>query len=174
MKRVLSIIIFLVSIVSLSAQKIADYNKLDGSYFGKKYDVYITKSRDTLRVGDSLVIGKTSADSHFKFINQANQFGGSQLSGHGIKIKKMIVKKFGKNREPVLWIDFRGWGLYPVYIAYEQALEEGEVLNSDGNPTRKQAIEQLKEAKTLYDLKVIDIKEYEAIKTKLTPIIIKK
>ena len=92
MKRVLSIIIFLVSI-SLSAQKIADYNKLDGSYFGKKYDVYITKSRDTVRVGDSLVIGKTSTDSHFKFINQANQFGGSQLSGHGIKIKKMIVEK---------------------------------------------------------------------------------
>tara|TARA_R110000822_G_scaffold305007_2_gene430476 strand:+ start:1132 stop:1653 length:522 start_codon:yes stop_codon:yes gene_type:complete len=173
MKRVLSIIIFLVSI-SLSAQKIADYNKLDGSYFGKKYDVYITKSRDTVRVGDSLVIGKTSTDSHFKFINQANQFGGSQLSGHGIKIKKMIVEKFGKNREPVLWIDFRGWGLYPVYIAYEQALEEGELLNPNGTPTRKQAIEQLKEAKTLYDLEVIDVNEYEAIKTKLTPIIINK
>lgn len=173
MKRVLSIIIFLVSI-SLSAQKTADYNKLDGSYFGKKYDVYITKSGDTLRVGDSLVIGKTSADTHFKYINQANQFGGSQLSGHRIKIKKMIVQKFGKNQDPVLWIDFRGWGLYPVYIAYEQALEEGEVLNPSGNPTRKQAIEQLKEAKTLYDLEVIDIKEYEAIKTKLTPIILKK
>jgi len=54
MKRFLFNIIFLLSI-SLSAQKIADYNQLDGSYFGKKYDVYITKSRDTIRVGDSLV-----------------------------------------------------------------------------------------------------------------------
>lgn len=169
--RFLFFILVLLSI-SLNAQKIADYKSLEGSIFGKKVDIYITKSRDTLKIGDTLIIGKMSAENHFRFINQANQFGGSQLTGHKITIKKMLVDKRGKQGDPTLWVDFRGWGLYPVYISYEQAIESGEVINPNGKLTREQAINKLREAKELLELEVITQDEYDKLKDELTPIIV--
>ncbi|WP_165749949.1 hypothetical protein [Cellulophaga sp. Z1A5H] len=166
--------IFLVCILSwtfLFSQKVANYETLDGSYFGKRVDMYITKSKDTLRIGDTLTIGKMSNENHYQYINQANQFAGSQLSGHKIIIKKLIVEKANKNRQAVLWVDFRGWGLYPVFISYEQASEAGEVIVSNSKMTREQAIDELKEAKDLLELEVISKDEYNKLKERLTPII---
>ncbi len=168
--RLLFLILTLASI-NLNAQKIADYENLDGTFFGKKVDVYITKSRDTISVGDTLEIGNMSAENHFRFINQANQFGGSQLTGKKIKIKKLIVDQRGKNTDPTLWIDFRGWGLYPVFISYEQAIEYGEVVNPSGKMTKNEAMDKLREAKELLELEVINQEEYNKLKDELTPII---
>ncbi len=155
----------------LNAQEIADFKTLDYNFNAKNIDAYISKAGDTLRIGDSLVIGKMSSDQHFQFINQMNQFGGSQLTGYKLKVRKLIVQKTNKKRKPIVWVDFKGWGLAPVYISYEQALEAGEVINPKANMTRQEAIDKLKEAKDLLDLELMTREQYDMLKEKLAPII---
>ncbi|SIS99891.1 hypothetical protein SAMN05421766_106191 [Zobellia uliginosa] len=54
-----------------------------------------------------------------------------------------------------MYAQFKGYGLLPVLIDYETALELGEIKNPDKKITREQALAQLKEAKKLLDLEVL-------------------
>lgn len=71
-----------------------------------------------------------------------------------------------------MYAHFKGYGLLPVLIDYETALELGEIKNPDGKLNRDEAIAKLKEAKELLDLGVISEKEYNDLKTELTPTIV--
>jgi uncharacterized protein YrrD len=54
------------------------------------------------------------------------------------------------------------------------AIETKEVINPNAAMTREQAIIKLKEAKDLVDLGMMSQVEFDELKSKLTPIIIKK
>ena len=56
----------------------------------------------------------------------------------------------------------------------ENALADGEVLNPNAPLTREEAIKKLKESKDLMELDLMDKKEYQRLKDKLTPIIMQK
>lgn len=56
----------------------------------------------------------------------------------------------------------------------EMAIETKEVINPNAAMTREQAIIKLKEAKDLVDLGMMSQVEFDDLKSKLTPIIIKK
>jgi hypothetical protein len=56
----------------------------------------------------------------------------------------------------------------------EMAIETKEVINPNAAMTREQAIIKLKEAKDLVDLGMMSQVEFDELKSKLTPIIIKK
>jgi hypothetical protein len=56
----------------------------------------------------------------------------------------------------------------------EKAIETGEIINPNAAMTREQAIAKLKESKELLDLGMMPQEEYDALKLKLTPIIMKQ
>jgi hypothetical protein len=56
----------------------------------------------------------------------------------------------------------------------EMAMETKEVINLNAAMTREQAISKLKEAKDLVDLGMMSQAEFDDLKNKLTPIILKK
>ena len=56
----------------------------------------------------------------------------------------------------------------------ELAIESGEVLLLNRKMTREEAISELKEAKELVDIDMMSKEEFEKLKKKLAPIIMKK
>lgn len=56
----------------------------------------------------------------------------------------------------------------------DQSMIKGEIINPNGVLTRNAALEKLKEAKELLDLELITQAEYNTLKEKLSPIIMKK
>lgn len=135
------------------------------------YAKYITKAGDTLSVGEHLIIGKPTADLGFTYISQGGQRVASHLSGKDVVITQL--RSYGTKKSGYkLYACFKGYGLLPVLIDYDNALETGEVSNPNAKMTRDQAINKLKEAKDLMDLNMIPQSEFENIKNKLTPIIL--
>ncbi|WP_076456656.1 hypothetical protein [Zobellia uliginosa] len=76
------------------------------------------------------------------------------MAGKPIVIDKL--KTYGNKKSRYkMYAQFKGYGLLPVLIDYETALELGEIKNPDKKITREQALAQLKEAKKLLDLEVL-------------------
>ena len=63
---------------------------------------------------------------------------------------------------------------FRTVIDIDKALEFNEIFNENMPLSRAEAIAKLKEHKDLYDLGLISEKEYNILKEKLTPIIMKK
>lgn len=164
MKTLLAILAIL-SIVAAHAQT-AKFNELTET---GKFIEYITKSGDTLRVGDKLTIEKPSADSHFNYLTQGNQFVSVSLSGKEIEVSQL--KAWGESRNGYkMYAGFKGYGI-PVLIDYESAVANGEIINPKAKPTREQAIAKLKEAKDLMDLGLITPAKFDSLKVELSPLI---
>lgn len=163
--------LLLVFTVNFSFAQTAEYRKITES--GKKYEEYITKNGDHLKVGDTLQIGIATGVNQFTYISQGE---GANMhpthSGKKVKITK-IYSAGRKNSGYKIFINFKGFGLLPVYVDYETALEVGEIVNPKGRLTREQAINKLKENKELLDLEIITQEEYNKLKEELTPIITK-
>lgn len=87
-------------------------------------------------------------------------------SGKKITIHK--IKSFGRDKSGfTMWISFKGFGLLPVDVDYENALDSGEIINPQGKMTKQQAIQKLKESKELLELEVITQEEYNEIKKEI-------
>ena len=166
MKHLLILTLIFLTISSGIAQ-IADYGKLNQK---AEYNNYLTKSGEYLSVGDTLIIGTPRSDLGFIYISQANQRVSVILAGKQVVVTKL--KTYGsKSRGYKMYAHFGGYGLYPVLIDYETALEVGEIKNPKTGITREDAIKKLQEAKQLLDLQVISQEEYDSLKTKLSIII---
>ena len=63
---------------------------------------------------------------------------------------------------------------FRTIVDIDKALEFNEVVNSNRPLTRSEAITKLKESKDLYELGLLSEKEYDSLREKLTPIIMKK
>jgi len=151
----------------MSYSQIAEYGKLTKK---ARYQIYLTKTGDTLKVGDTLTIGIPTSDEGFTYISQGGQRVSNTLSDKKVVVDKL--KTYGnKNNGYKIYAHFKGYGLLPVLIDYDTALELGEIKNSNTKMTRKQAIEKLKEFKDLLDLELITQTEYNKFKAELTPII---
>ncbi|MGP1992743.1 hypothetical protein D9V96_012750 [Zobellia laminariae] len=160
--------LFLFFIVSITYSQTAEFGNLTKK---SEYQIYITKTGFKVNVGDTLTLGIPTSDLGFTYISQNGQRVSSTLAGKQIVIDKLKTYGSKKNGYKV-YAHFKGYGLLPVLIDYETALELGEIKNPDKNITKEQAITQLKEAKELLDLEVITQKKYDELKSKLAPIII--
>lgn len=83
-----------------------------------------------------------------------------------IKFRKAGTKRMGLE---ILAVSKTKTGLDRAYTSIEKALAEGEIVST--KMTRKQAIDKLKEAKDLFDLGLMEEKDYNALKEELKPII---
>jgi len=168
MKKIL--LLLLIANCSLSYSQIAEFgNLLKKSTFNE----YLSRSGDTIKIGDTLIIGIPTSDLGFTYISQGGERVSNTLAGKSIKIDQL--KTYGtKSQGFKMYAQFKGFGLVPVLIDYDTALETGEIKNPNAGLTKEQAIKKLKETKELWDLGVISETEYNVIKNKLTPIIIKE
>ena len=159
---------FLLFIVQMGYSQSAKYGELTKK---SEYEHYQSKNGFEIKVGDTVVLGVPTSDLGFTYISQGGERVSNTLAGKTIIIDKL--KAYGTKKNGYkMYAHFKGYGLLPVLIDYEIALELGEIINPDGSLTRGQAISKLKEAKELLDLGVISLKEYADLKTELTPIII--
>lgn len=160
------LIIFLTISTQTSAQT-ARYNQVEKG----EYKSYISKHGDTIYTGQQLTLGIPSTDYGFKFISQGGERVANFLSGKTVFIDKL--KAWGNKRQGFkIYAHFSGFGLIPVLIDYDAAVETGEVINPNFI-SRDQAISKLREAKELMELGIITEEDYESQKQKYTPIILR-
>jgi hypothetical protein len=86
-----------------------------------KLSEYKTKAGLIIYVNDSIAIAYPRLGNEFSFITQGNRSTGTIIANTKVKITK-IKKINGK-----YFLEFKGYGLLPVYIEYESALETGEI-----------------------------------------------
>lgn len=166
MKKLLAILALFVA--SISFAQTAEYNKLSKN--NQSFTEYKSKNGDIIKVGDSLMIGKAMDPDGFRYISQGSGRMHATHGGKPFTIHK--IKSYGKEKSGfTIWISFKGYGLLPVEVDYENALEASEIINPKGTLTRQQAIDKLKESKELLDLEVITQEEYNNIKEDLTKFI---
>ncbi|NRT15760.1 hypothetical protein HNP99_002120 [Flavobacterium sp. 28A] len=163
------ITLFMLFSLSISYSQTAEYGKLTNK---SEYQIYLSKTNDTLKVGDTLTIGIPTSDLGFTYISQNGQRVSNTLSDKKVIVDKL--KTYGtKGSGYKMYAQFKGYGLMPVLIDYDTALELGEIKNIKSKLTKEQAITKLKEAKELFDLGVITQAGYEKLKVELTPFILK-
>jgi len=167
MKAFLLIICALFAINCLAQDQIAEYGKITGNGF---YSAYVSKTGDIIHEGDTLVIGKPGGEFGFLNIQQGGQRIAVWMAGKKVKISQ--IKSYGTSKRGyTLFVQFKGFGLLPVFIDYDNALQTGEIINPNGRMTREQAIAKLKESKELLDLQMMTQSKYDSLKNKLAPII---
>ncbi len=165
--KILTLFIFFS--ITITYSQTAEYGKLTSK---SDYEIYLTKTGDTLKVGDTLTIGIPTSDLGFTFISQGGQRVSNTLSDKKVIVDKL--KTYGTKKSGYkMYAHFKGYGLIPVLIDYDSALELGEIKNSKIKLTKEQAISKLKEAKELLDLEVITQEDYDILKSELTLLILK-
>ncbi|GGW28626.1 hypothetical protein [Arenibacter certesii] len=165
--KILNLLIFF--IFSITYSQTAEYGKLTDK---SEYEIYLTKTGDTLKVGDTLTIGIPTSDLGFTYISQGGQRVSNTLSDKKVIVDKL--KTYGTKKSGYkMYAHFKGYGLIPVLIDYDTALELGEIKNPKIKLNKEQAISKLKEAKELLDLGVITQADYDKLKSELTPLILK-
>jgi hypothetical protein len=147
----------------------AKYGEINGN---ATYEKYIAKDGSSVSIGDTIKLGKPSGNDHFLYIQQGELYVAPWLADKNVVVTK--IKSYGNSKRGyILFVQFKGYGLIPVFIQYDNALASGEVISKNAPLTKQQAIAKLKEAKELLDLDIITIEKYDSIKTKLTPMIMK-
>jgi hypothetical protein len=118
-------LLFLLFISALCNAQTAVYNKIEKE---GKFTEYQTKAGNIIKIGDTLNIGYPRAGNQYSFISQANIPAGTVIAN--TKVVVSTIKTVGnKKRGFKTYALFKEYGMYPVYVEYESALETGEIKN---------------------------------------------
>lgn len=87
---------------------------------------YITRSNDTIRIGDTITFGIPANGQQYIFITQGNAPCSAHISGDIATISKL--KSIGnKQRGYKMYAQVKGYGLIPVSIEIENAIRMEEI-----------------------------------------------
>jgi hypothetical protein len=155
-----------------------------GSY-GNKTRGGISKTRSTTKKTYEFV--KMGRPAGFGSIMNAMNGDAQVMASNGLKNTKAIVKEIkahhrGSKKKPLYLIMVLGemngkaFGInkYLSVMDTELAIESGEILLKNRKMTREEAISKLKEAKELMEIDMMTKEEFEKLKKKLRPIIMKR
>lgn len=178
MKNIL-LFIALISTVSygqkLTYQDIEDSNRRPST---RNVSEYISKDGISFKEGETLTIGEPSGDlDRYAYIIKMDAIGSIEpvdITARDWVSEIIKFKMDGSRRQgwEIVAVTKTKLGLARYYIDLESAIEYGEIKTS--LLSREDAIDKLKEAKDLLDLEMMTQKEYDALKEKLTPIIMDK
>ncbi|WP_298220876.1 hypothetical protein [Flavobacterium sp.] len=91
-----------------------------------KFTEYFSKSGKSIKVNDTIEIGYPGNGSRFNFITQGNEPAGVIIANTKVVVTK--IKSIGNpKRGYKAYMFFSGYGLLPVVIDYEAALETREL-----------------------------------------------
>ncbi len=119
MKSIIIALLFSIAAFSQTAQ----YDKVKSK---GNFTEYISKSGASIKVKDTIQLGLPSAGNNFVFITQGNVGVVPSLA----KSKVIItgIKSIGNEKRGYkTYLLFKGYGLLPVYIDYENAIDTGEL-----------------------------------------------
>lgn len=121
MKKILILFFF----VSICNAQTAIYNKIKTQ---DTFTVYQTKSGNIIKIGDTLHIRYPRAGNQYSFIWQDNMPSATDIAN--IKVLVSQIKTKGSDKRGYKTHLFhKEYGMYPIYIEYESALETGEIKN---------------------------------------------
>ncbi|WP_299107982.1 hypothetical protein [uncultured Tenacibaculum sp.] len=157
---------------------------LSGLY-GKEVKFGYSRTRSTTKKTYEFI--KKGRPAGFGSIMNALAGEDEIMASNNLKNTKAMVKEIkayhrGSKKKPLFLvmvlgeINGRAFGInkYLSVMDTELAIESGEILLKNRKMTREEAISKLKEAKTLLDIEIISLEEFEALKNKLRPIIMEK
>lgn len=155
-----------------------------GSY-GNKARGGISKTRSTTKKTYEFV--KMGRPAGFGSVMTAMNGDAQVMASNSLKNTKAIVKEIkayhrGSKNKPLYLImvlgemNGRAFGInkYLSVMDTGLAIESGEILLKNRKMTREEAISKLKEAKELMEIDMMTKEEFEKLKKKLRPIIMKK
>ena len=155
-----------------------------GSY-GNKARGGISKTRSTTKKTYEFV--KMGRPAGFGSVMTAMNVDAQVMASNSLKNTKAIVKEIkayhrGSKKKPLYLImvlgemNGRAFGInkYLSVMDTGLAIESGEILLKNRKMTREEAISKLKEAKELMEIDMMTKEEFEKLKKKLRPIIMKK
>ncbi|MBT3588771.1 MAG: hypothetical protein HN507_08990 [Flavobacteriaceae bacterium] len=155
-----------------------------GSY-GNKARGGISKTRSTTKKTYEFV--KMGRPAGFGSVMTAMNGDAQVMASNSLKNTKAIVKEIkayhrGSKKKPLYLImvlgemNGRAFGInkYLSVMDTGLAIESGEILLKNRKMTREEAISKLKEAKELMEIDMMTKEEFEKLKKKLRPIIMKK
>jgi hypothetical protein len=142
------------------------------------YDKYVSESGDLFEVGGFIKINEPLGNSNFyQFINATDNFtvvNKVDIQAKGIEAEIVKLRTAGSRRDGyyVIAICKSPNALLRYNIQIEKAITNKEIHSSLS--LREEAINELKEAKELFDLELMTREDYDKIKKRLAPIIMKK
>ncbi|MEN8901514.1 MAG: hypothetical protein ABF247_09450 [Nonlabens sp.] len=156
-----------------------------GGSYGRNARLSIANTRSTSKkTYEFIQLGRPAG---FGTIMSAMNGDAPSMAGIQLKGTKAIVKEIkayhrGSRKKPLKLImvlgeiNGRAFGInkFLSVMDTELGIETGEILLKNRKMTREEAIFKLKEAKELLEVEVISKKDFDSIKKKLTPIIMKK
>jgi hypothetical protein len=87
---------------------------------------YITKSNDTLKVGDKITFGLPTNGNQYIYITQGNVPAAAKINGDTVTIHKL--KSIGnKTKGYKMYALIKGYGLLPVFVDIEAAIKTEEI-----------------------------------------------
>jgi len=110
------LIVLLLFLTQICGAQIANYNTTKKG----KYTSYITATGDTIKTGMQLRLGTASTNLGFVYISQGGERVAFRLSNQTVTVHGVRVYE-----KP--YILFKGYGLLPVLIDYENAITTGEL-----------------------------------------------
>ena len=156
-----------------------------GGSYGTNARIGASNSRSTTKKTYEFI--KLGRPAGFGSIMNAMSGVADDMADNSLKNTKAIVKEIkayhrGSKKKPLYLvmvlgeINGRAFGInkYLSVMDTELAIESGEVLLLNRKMTRDEAIAQIKEAKELVDLDMLSKEDFDKLKKKLTPIIMKK
>lgn len=133
----------------------------------------IITSNLNMNVYSTVLVGKWSTN-----VLTGPQFLVEGANGVKVVINNIQTRHYKLNKDVFAFVYFTVNALDKKSINYtlssiDQAVEIGEVINPKRPMTKDEAIAKLKQAKELLDLELMSKEDYEALKQKLAPIIMK-
>jgi hypothetical protein len=119
-KTITKKVIFSIALVFTNycfCQTIKHNTKIENGF----YDQYITKGENSIKKGDSIIIKFPRVGNNYNFITQGTSGAGMILANKKIAVHK--IKSFNNT----VFIQFKGYGLIPVFIEIENAIETKEI-----------------------------------------------
>lgn len=149
-----------------------------GNTFGVAKATSRTKSNfQTIIMGRPAGVGSIIS----AMAGEAPQNADASMQGEIVVVAEMKVVHKGSKKKPLELIillgepNGRAFGInkYMSVVDYEKSVLAGEIKSKNAPMTRDEAIAKLKESKDLLDLGILSQDEYNKLKEKLTPIIVK-
>jgi hypothetical protein len=174
----------------LTFQETQDINIVSNYKDNDKIEKYVMKNGSEIKEGTTLKFGAPLlGENGFQHCFMGEQLPGNSLLSAPQPLKKdfmdeeVIVTKItvahsdrSKN-SPLIVIVYvenpNRWPKKRTIVDIEKAIASGEVKNEFAEMSKEEAMAKLKEAKDLLELEIISQSQYDALKEKLSPIILK-
>ena len=174
----------------LTFQETQDINAVTNYKDNDKIEKYVMKNGSEIKEGTSLKFGiPLLGENGFQHCFMGEQLPGNSLLSAPQPLKndfmdeEVIVTKITvahserTKNSPLIIIVYaenpNRWPKKRTILDIEKAIASGEVKNEFAEMSKEEAMAKLKEAKDLLDLEIISQSQYDALKEKLSPIILK-